>query len=363
VHDPCCPAGSFDVVVKLADVARLAGVGVGTASRAISGRGSIDPETKERVLAAAAQLGYRPNAAARALRERRTRVVGLLLPDIHNEFYTASVAVLQNVLDGAGFQLLVAATGNDPKSEQDAIAAMLDRQVDGLVHVPVDDTAPLPADLPIVQLNRRSEPLQAPAVVSDDVAGVAHLTGRIIRAGHTDVAVVVGPPEHSTSRDRLAGFRQAVAAAGIPEGSARTPAGRSRTIVRPFTTAGGADAVATLAEDPPQTLIALSSRLMLGVVGECARRGIRVPDELSVAGLGDPEWYPLWQPSITTFAPPLAEMGRRAAQILLGLLADPAAPRAATHILVPGEVRIRGSVAGLPAPVAPSARLTVRARP
>ena len=84
------PAGRFDVVVKLSDVARRAGVGVGTASRALSGKGYVDPGTRDRVLAAAAELDYRPNAAARALRERRTRVVGLLLPDITNEFYTAS---------------------------------------------------------------------------------------------------------------------------------------------------------------------------------------------------------------------------------------------------------------------------------
>lgn len=332
-------------MAKLADVARLAGVGVGTASRAISGRGSIDPVTKDRVLAAAAQLGYRPNAAARALRERRTRVIGLLLPDIHNEFYTASAAVLQTVLDAAGFQLLVATTGNDPDSERAALAAMLDRQVDGIVQVPVDDTAELPTDVPIVQLNRRSEPPRVPAVVADDVDGVAALTAAVIAAGHTDLAVVVGPPDHSTSRDRLAGYRRAVAEAGIPETGQAQSGGRSRVLVRPFTPEGGAAALAELANDPPQALIALSGRQMLGVLGECGRRGIRVPDDLSLAGHGDPEWYAAWQPPITTYAPPLAEMGRRAALTLLGLLEDGPGADPGT-LTVPGRVILRSSVAG-----------------
>jgi LacI family transcriptional regulator len=331
--DTVTPAGTFDAVAKLADVARLAGVGVGTASRAISGRGPINPATRDKVLAAAAELGYRRNAAARALREKRTHVVGLIVPDIHNEFYTASAAVLQNVLDAAGFQLLVAATGNDPHAEQDAIAAMLDRQVDGLVHVPVDDRAPVPVDIPVVQLNRHSEPPQVPAVISDDVTGVADLTTHIIDAGHTDLAVVVGPPDHSTSR----------------EGDARTSAGRSRVLVRPFTRDGGVDAVSALADDLPQALVALSSRLMLGVVGECAGRNIHVPEQLSLAGLGDPEWYAIWQPPITTYAPPLAEMGRLAADTLLALLEDRGAHPDPAPIRVPGVVRVRRSVAGMPA--------------
>ncbi len=331
-------------MAKLADVARLAGVGVGTASRAISGRGSIDPATKQKVLDAVAQLGYRPNAAARALRERRTRVVGLLLPDIHNEFYTASAAVLQHVLDAAGFQLLVASTGNDPKAEQDALAAMLDRQVDGIVHVPVDDTTPLPDGVPVVQLNRRSDPPQAPAVISDDVTGVAELTRAIIRAGHTDLALVVGPPHHSTSRDRLAGYREA--AAGIPETDQRTPDGRSRVLVCSFTPDGGASALAEIADDLPDALIALSSRLMLGVLRECGQRGIRIPNDMSLAGHGDPEWYAVWQPGITTYAPPLAEMGRIAAETLLALLDDPDPAAGSEPIRVAGTVIARSSVAG-----------------
>ena len=355
------PAGRFDVVAKLSDVARLAGVGVGTASRAISGKGYVEDRTRDRVLAAAAELEYRPNAAARALRERRTRVVGLLLPDISNEFYTASAAVLQTVLDAAGFQLLVATTGNDPATERHALAAMLDRQVDGIVHVPVDPGAELPTDVPIVQLNRRSPDAAAPAVLSDDIRGVAELTTAVIGAGHTVLAVVVGPPELSTSRDRLAGYRRAVSAAGIPETGLDDPAPRdrrSRVLTFPFTTDGGASAVARIADDPPRALIALSSRLVMGVLRECGERGIRIPDDLSVAGLGDPEWFAIWQPGLTTYAPPLPEMGRRAAQTLLALMDYDAAPPPPGPMLLPGELRVRGSVRGLTDTTAPYRRPT-----
>jgi LacI family transcriptional regulator, galactose operon repressor len=352
-------AGKFEVVVKLSDVARRAGVG--TASRALNGKGYVDANTRERVLAAAAELDYRPNAAARALRERRTRVVGLLLPDISNEFYTASAAVLQTVLNDAGFQLIVATTGNDPAAEQRALAAMLDRQVDGIVHVPIDPTAALPTDVPVVQLNRYSVGSAAPAVLSDDIRGVAELTAAIIDAGHIDLAVVVGPPHLSTGRERLEGYRQAVRAAGIPEveaGTGRAGSPRSRVLVCPFTTEGGAQAVERIAEDPPQALLALSSRLVMGVLRGCGVHGINIPDDLSLAGLGDPEWFAIWQPAITTFAPPLPEMGRRAAEALLALINDGPESSPSGHIRIPGDVRIRHSVRGLAGatPIQPSRR-------
>jgi len=341
-------AGRFDLVVKLSDVARRAGVGVGTASRALNGKGYVDPQTRERVLAAAAELDYRPNAAARALRERRTRVVGLLLPDIANEFYTASAAVLQTVLNDAGFQLIVATTGNDPAAEQNALEAMLDRQVDGIVHVPVDPTAASPSDVPVVQLNRYTVGSTAPAVLSDDIRGVAELTTAIIDAGHTDLAVAVGPSDLSTGRERLEGYRQAIRAAGIPEVDRPNSDGaRSRTLIVPFSTAGGAEAVDRIADDPPQVLVALSSRLVMGALRRCGERGIRIPDDLSLAGLGDPEWFAIWQPAITTYAPPLPEMGRRAAEALLALINDGPAPAPSGHLRIGGEVRIRDSVRSL----------------
>jgi LacI family transcriptional regulator len=328
-------------VSTLADVARLAGVGVGTASRAISGKGYVDAETKRRVLEAATALGYRRNAAARALRERRSHVVGLMLPDIHNEFYTASAAVLQSELDAAGYQLLVATTGNSVDGERHAWETMLDRQVDGVVHVPVDPDGAPPPGLPVVQLNRHTRTATATAVVSDDVAGVAELTRHLIDAGHSDLVALVGAPQLSTSTERASGFRQAAAAAGLVENAPEGP--RCRVVATEFSADGGAEAMERIGHDLPGAVVALSSRLVMGVLRWAGARGVRIPDDLSLAGLGDPEWYALWQPGITTFAPPLAEMGRRAALELIARIGRTTAPPATT-IRLAGEVKVRGSI-------------------
>jgi LacI family transcriptional regulator len=337
-------------MVSLADVAKLAGVGVGTASRALSGRGSVEISTRRRVEEAAKTLGYRGNAAARALREKRSRVVGLLLPDLNNEFYTAAAEVLQSEIASAGYQLLVAQTSARLGDEGRAWESMLRSQVDGVVHVPVDSAAPVPTDLPVVQLNRRSAGGPVPAVLSEDVNGVRALTQHVLDQGHRDIGVVVGDASWSTTAERLAGFRGAIRAAGVPEDADghRPGAPRARVVHADLSIEGGLSAFQTFAADPPTAVLALNTRLLLGVLMSCQRLGLRVPEDLSVAGIGDPGWYGAWSPGITTFSPPLAEMGRRAGREILALIEGGGDGDAVPHeIRLEGELIVRESVARL----------------
>lgn len=326
-------------MVKLTDVARAAGVGYGTASRALSGKGPVGGDARDRVLAAARELGYTGDATARALRERRTRSVGLIVPDMTNEFYTASAEVLQEVLRDAGHHLFVATTGNHPGREQEALQEMAARRVDGIVHVPSGPATTATFPVPVVELNRYSG-RNVPAVVSDDFQGVKQLTELVIKSGYTDIAAVVGPDAYSTSRDRLSGFKAAAEQAGFSEDPAT---GKRLRIVRTdFTAEGGTRAMQTLLPDLPQAILPLSSRLVMGVLKATREAGIRVPEDLSLAGYGDPDWFEIWGPGITTFAPPLAEMGAQAAAILLDLING----HEPTDLLsrIPGTLRIRGTL-------------------
>lgn len=334
-------------MVSLADVAKLAGVGVGTASRALTGRGSVDEATRRRVVDAATTLRYRGNAAARALRERRSRLVGLLLPDLNNEFYTAAAEVLQSEVAAAGYQLLVAQTSARLGDESRAWESMLRLQVDGVVHVPVDADADVPSEVPVLQLNRRSSNAQVPAVLSDDATGVAALTNYVIAQGHTDIAVIVGDAGWSTTQERLSGFRQAITSAGIPEVLVSEPSAspRARVVYSDLTIEGGMAAFSAFEDDPPSVVLALNTRLLLGVLTSCQRLGLRVPADVSVAGIGDPGWYAAWSPGITTFSPPLAEMGRRAGQRILELIEDgPERDGSPLVTRLGGELVVRDSV-------------------
>lgn len=325
-------------MVKLTDVARAAGVGYGTASRALSGKGPVGGDARDRVLAAARELGYTGDATARALRERRTRSVGLIVPDMTNEFYTASAEVLQEVLRAAGHHLFVATTGNHPGREQEALQEMAARRVDGIVHVPSGPATTATAPVPVVELNRYSG-RNVPAVVSDDFEGVKQLTELVIKSGYIDIAAIVGPDTYSTSRDRLAGFKAAAEQAGFIDNA--TNGKRLRIVSTDFTAEGGARAIHRLLPDLPQAVLPLSSRLVMGVLKATREVGLRVPEDLPLAGYGDPDWFEIWGPGITTFAPPLAEMGAQAADILLDLINghEPA------HTInrLPGTLRIRGT--------------------
>lgn len=327
-------------MVKLTDVARAAGVGYGTASRALSGKGPVGGEARTRVLEAARELGYTADANARALRERRTRTVGLIVPDMTNEFYTASAEVLQEVLRTAGHHLFVATTGNNPGRDYEALQEMAARRVDGIVHVPVGLPTGNPLSVPVVELNRYSG-RNVPAVVSDDYDGVKQLTELVIGAGYTDIAAIVGPDAYSTSRDRLAGFKSAAQRAGFDENA--TGGKRFRVVSSDFSAEGGAGAMRSLLADPPQAVVPLSSRLVMGVLRTAREAGIRIPDDLALAGYGDPDWFEIWGPGITTFAPPLADMGALAAEILLDVINGN--EQEATINRLPGTIRLRGSLA------------------
>ncbi|MCW3767297.1 MULTISPECIES: LacI family DNA-binding transcriptional regulator [Paenarthrobacter] len=326
-------------MVKLTDVARAAGVGYGTASRALSGKGPVGGDARTRVLQAARELGYVTDGTARALREGRTRSVGLIVPDMTNEFYTASAEVLQDVLRTAGHHLFVATTGNHPGLDQEALQAMAARRVDGIVHVPSGPAAAHQSPVPVVELNRYSG-RQVPAVVSDDINGVKQLTELAVTAGYTDIAAIVGPETYSTSRDRLAGFKAAAEAAGFEDSP--TAAKRFRIISSDFSVAGGSEAMTTLLTKPPQAVLPLSSRLVMGVLKTARAHGIRFPDDMALAGYGDPDWFEIWGPGITTFAPPLSEMGAKAAETLLDLInsedIDPSINR------LPGTIKQRGTM-------------------
>ena len=220
----------------MSDVARTAGVDVSTVSRALNERTAsmLRPETVERVLAAATELGYRPNALARGLRTQRSHTIGMLIPDLTNPFFPPIVRGLEDVLGSSGYTLILANTDNDPRREEVGLHSLVGRQVDGLLlatsHL---DQRGLDAarvgDLPVVLVNRRGADDSVPAAVPDDDAGVAMVVDHLVELGHTAIAHVAGPQDTSTGRTRAEAFRATGVAARLPR---RTPGRRRRHLRR-----------------------------------------------------------------------------------------------------------------------------------
>jgi LacI family transcriptional regulator len=327
------------------DVAELAGVHPGTASRALDPRreGRISAPTAERVRSAARRLGYVADPVARTLRARRSAVIGVVVPDLANPVFPPIVQGIEDALAAAGYVALVANTGNDPGRERDRIAALQAHRCDGYIvaSATVDGTTIgrlTEAADPVVLVNRETGNPSLASVSSDDRAGIQAAMQHLADLGHRVIAHLTGPPNLSVVQIRAEAFRSSALRLGLdPE----------RLIVRHCPTLGASDAkdaaLAVLAEFPATTAILAGNDLMaLGCYAAAQQAGRPCPDRLSIVGYNDMPFVEWWRPALTTVRIPQYGIGREAAQLLLEQLAD-GADRPAKQILMPVSLVVRSS--------------------
>lgn len=310
--------GSDDTRVRLRDVARHADVAPSTASAVLSGRGEqarIAPATQQRVRAAAAELGYRPNLAARGLRSRTSRIVGLVSDAIAAEPYAGEMvrgASASAVTHGR--LLVIAETDGSRSVEDDLVHGMIDRQVDGLLYgclstrdVTLSDAV---RSLPVVLLNCLADPLPGPAVVPDEVEAGREAARGLLEAGHrTGIQVIGRHHDVFAGRLRLRGIHEELAAAGCA---------LAGTVDAEWTPDGGRGAVGRLLErERPAALICLNDRIAVGAYQSLDRAGLRVATDVSVVAFDDSVVAGWLQPGLSSVALPHHEMGRLAADLLI----------------------------------------------
>ncbi len=208
------------MAVTIRDVGAKAGVSQATAARALGGYGHVSAAVSSRVRQAALELGYVPNSVARALASGTTHAVGLVVGDIENPFFSAVARGISNVLEDSGHTLLVANSDEDLDRERIAIETLRARQVDSLIVVPSSASASphlraAAADAPLVLLDRTIPKLGVDSVTVDNRDGARRAVEHLIGHGHRRIGLVSDEPNISTSAERLAGYRAALAAAGI----------------------------------------------------------------------------------------------------------------------------------------------------
>lgn len=299
--------------VTLKDIAQQLDLSVSTIGRALSGDPQISEKTRERVRAAASELGYVAHSAARAMRSGRSTLIGLIIPDIQNEFYGTLAKALAELCSGAGLQLVLAITEDDPLSEERQVRALLEARVSGLVITasprPSRDTLALLARGPCVQLIRRVSQLRAPWFGIDEAAALRDGTAHLIGLGHRRIGYLGVSTSLSTGRSRLAGYRRAFEEAGLecPEDLIRLGQPRAKF---------GASALNSLwdAAERPTAIVAAGARLTVGMLEAATARGVGIPEPLSVVGYGDAPW---WNPRLTTISLPVRDMALSCGEFLL----------------------------------------------
>ena len=329
----------------LRDVAALAGVHPATASRALNPgtRSLISPKTADRVLRAAEQLGYQPNAVARSLRTSRSSSIGVVVPDLTNPLFPPIVRGIEDALAPHGYVLLIVNTDNDPELEDRLISSLRSRSIDGLILATARLGHPLlrvpaAAGFPVVLANRRTEGgAPFPSVTADEASGVHAAVSHLVALGHHRIAHIAGPQDTSTGLNRLRAFRSAMHEHGVPVDAAlirRTSA---------WLEDEGARALSDLLEAgrPFSAVFAGNDMLALGCYDVLAERDLRCPEDLSVVGFNDMPLVDKLRPGLTTVHIPHYDIGWEAGRMMLEQLTR--GEQQAKAVLMPVSLSVRQS--------------------
>ncbi|MDD3243284.1 MAG: LacI family DNA-binding transcriptional regulator [Eubacteriales bacterium] len=304
------------MAATMKDVARRAGVSIYTISKYING-GTLKEKNRIAVENAIRELGYRPNTIAQSLRTSYSRTIGVLVPTFHSAYNLAAITAIEETLEKFGYGALISDCGGDPAAEEGKLDFLLRKTVDGIILIPAGRTAPHIAkavrrNVPVVLLDRLPEGLECDAVLSDNRDAVKAAVQSLIALGHKNIALIAGPEDAFTARERLYGYMEALRGAGVP-------------LVKDFvrhtngTMEEGFRAMMDLwlLPERPSAVVAAENELTTGVFLAVTKRRIFVPDELSVVGFDTQAVSELVRPTLHSVVQPVEKLAQTAAKLVL----------------------------------------------
>jgi LacI family transcriptional regulator len=330
--------------ITLADIAREAGTSASTASRALSGRGYVSDPVRDRLLAVADRMGYVPNASAQTLKQKQSRVIGVVVSALDNQFYAGLAAGIEQVLREANYQMVLVGDNNDPEQELAGARTFVAMRTPGVIMTPVggDASRLLRAHgTAVVEVDRQLAPVACDAVVIDNERGGREAVMHLIGLGHRRIALLGVETDWTTDAGRLAGYRRALKTAGIPYDR--------RLVGRIPVRAPDVEAriEALLDTGQPTAVFAANNALAEQAWRVLRRRGLSIPRDVSLVGFDDVPWMEMVDPSITVVDQPTIDLGRSAARLLLRRLHGGDALPPAVEVLQP-HLLVRGSTGPVP---------------
>lgn len=304
--------------VTIRDVAKLAGVGIATASRALNNREDVSPSTRQKVLEAAQRLGYIPNSLARSLIYGRTKKIGVIITTILNPFYAAVVSGIESILASKGYTLILYNSNEDPYKEKEAIFALRQQRVDGLILAPIEYESQnvkylIESKIPFVLVARRTQEDITNYVVADDFKVGKLATQYLIEIGHRKI-LFLNSWKSSSAKLRLEGYKEALREAGF--------------LINPkliYSLEPNTDLKALLErvlwnKSRPTAIFCFCDSIALEVMRIIKSMNFRIPEDIAIVGCDNLDYTELLNPSLTTIEISKFEMGVMAAKILLEVL-------------------------------------------
>lgn len=331
----------------MADVAQLAGVSHQTVSRVLNDHPNVRAGTRSRVLAAIEELGYRPNQSARALVTRRTKTVGVVAFDTTLFGPASTLLAIEQAARAAGyFVSIVSLRELNPDSVREAVEHLSLLSVEGLVIIaPQRSSTPallgLPHHVPVVTVEG-SHGIDIPVVCVDQRLGARRVTEHLLQLGHRTVWHIAGPSDWLEAQGRIEGWREVLASAGAPQ---------PEPLVGDWSPLSGYRCGQVLAGQPNLTAVFVGNdQMALGMLRAFAEAGIRVPDDVSVAGFDDIPEADFFAPPLTTVRQDFAEVGRRSIDSLLQQMEHGSEPQSSVaDVVVPPQLVVRRSTGPAPA--------------
>lgn len=328
------------------DIAKRAGASIATVSRVINASGYVGADTRARIEAAIAEVGYRPNAGARLMRMAESRMVGLLLPALDLHFFGILAHEVEQALSARGYRTLICSTAEDPAREDDYVAALLAQKVDGVLAVSVTEDSHafarlLEAGIPLVGIDRALPGLAADVVKADHADGLRMAARHVLDLGHRAIAIIGAPGHSAPIQERLSGARAALAEAGVVPLDVRIGAVHSFEACRDLVLAMFA------AGHRPTALLCTTDIAAIGAIHAAVQQGLDVPRDISVTGFDDLPAARYVMPQLTTVAHPYRAIARHAVAVLLARMVgeDPGPPPPEVSAL---QLVIRGTTAPPP---------------
>jgi len=310
--------------VTIKDIAKKMGVSHTTVSRALNGNQIIPESTAAGIRKAAEEMGYFPSVAARGLKTNHSQVIGTVVSRIDNPYFGEIIQGIENILQQNGYSLFVASSHLDLTNEENIVRAFAEHRVDGVIICSVSFSSQhaeklAQYDIPIVVVNNESPEEYRCSISHDDVDGASQITHHLLSLGHTRIAYIGNSLAERINQERMQGFYKEMALAGIPEDEyliLSTSGGEIENGIQ------GMECLLNEKFDPT-AVFCFNDLMAIGALNLLNKNGIRVPDDISVAGFDNIAISAYTSPPLTTFDQPKRRIGAEAADMLLNMIQSP----------------------------------------
>ena len=332
-------------MITIEDVANFAGVSQSTVSRVLNKKEYVKEATREKVLKAVEELGYKPSRLARGLRINSSQILGLIISDIQNPFFTSLVRAVEDVANQNGYSLILCNTDENPKKEELYIELMISERVSGVIITPTREFGCpiqklLNANIATICVDRRVLDCPTDSVISDNVFSSYTLIKHLITNGHTRIGALFGSSEITSFRERLEGYKKAISEFNLVIDSKLIMQGDPKKEQGILLT----ERLLNL-ENPPTAIVAGNNLMALGSIYASVKAGYSIPEDISIISFDNQEWMGLINPRLTVASQPTYEMGKLAAELALARIAKP--NRLVKNIVLESEIIFRDSVKSL----------------